>query len=622
MQSTASEEPSTGRYDFSFAWDSAYGHVVEMLSRLSLKRGIVLDLGCGFGSIADPIAELGYDYVGADIDEEALAQLTRRGFEAHRLDLLNIENLPERMQELGGERSVVAVLLLDVIEHLPQTRRSLAAIRSGLDRLGAPVLIVSVPNVAHIDLGAKLVFGRWDYTSTGLLDSTHVQLFTSARLSAEARACGLIELDHNDFRLTESDQRFPADHPALCAKSPPAQAMRMWRDIADPHGETIQFIRAFAPYQSAAESLARDSADVQPTGVRPLTVVMRTQGKRPHTLRDALTCLAAQTVDDFDVMLMVHTDRPDTVVPEVAKLVNEFSPVFSSRVGIVRVAGGGRARPLNVALDLAEGEYVAFLDDDDVVTADWIETFLGAVEEHGKGIIVRSVGAVRRVSAASDHHRTPYLIESGLEFRYSETFDPVHHIWGNETPICTFAVPRQLIDLGVRFDEQLPVLEDWEFLLKCVALAGVRDTGKVTSIYQMWQSGESSASLHDDTLWQAAQRIVQDRTNSIPLVLPAGSANGLIKRCETVQRVQSELASTRVELARHQAALADASDQLNAVRGEFERVRRQYLITINSRRWRILGPVALAFAAARKGNARIAERRRAASRHAQERIGH
>jgi SAM-dependent methyltransferase len=603
MQPTASEEPLTGRYDFSFAWDSAYGHVVEMLGRLDLERGAVLDLGCGFGSIADPIAELGYHYVGTDIDEESLAQLTKRGFEAHRLDLLNVEELPGRMQELAGERSVAAVLLLDVIEHLPQTRRSLAAIRAGLDRLGAPILIVSVPNVAHIDVGAKLVFGRWDYTSTGLLDSTHLQLFTSARLSMEARACGLIELDANDFRLTASDQRFPADHPALCAESPPAQAMRTWRDIADPHGETIQFIRAFASYQLASESPSSDFTLAQPTTVRPLTVVMRTQGKRPHSLRDALTCLAAQTVDDFGVLLMVHTDRPDTVVPMVTKLVDEFGPVFSLRVRVVPVGGGGRARPLNAALDLVSGEYVAFLDDDDVVTADWVEAFLGAIEEHGHGVIVRSVGAVRHVSAASDHHCAPYLVDSGLEFRYSERFDPVHHIWGNETPICTFAVPRQLIDIGLRFDEQLPVLEDWEFLLKCVSFAGVRDTGKVTSIYQMWQSGESSASLHDATLWQAAQRIIQDRTNTMPLVLPAGSANGLITRCEqsaALEHVQRDLESARVELARQIESMTVSFGQLTTAHEELERLRRDYQVTINSRRWRVLSPLARAIAAMRK----------------------
>lgn len=603
MQPTASEEQLTGRYDFSFAWDSAYGHVVEMLGRLDLARGAVLDLGCGFGSIADPIVELGYDYLGADIDEEALAQLAKRGFEAHRLDLLNVEDLPSRMQELAGKRRIAAVLLLDVIEHLPQTRSSLAAIRAGIDRLGAPVLIVSVPNVAHVDLGAKLVFGRWDYTSTGLLDSTHVQLFTSARLSTEARACGLIELDANDFRLTASDQRFPAGHPALCAESPPAQAMRMWRDLADPHGETIQFIRAFAPYQLASGSPSSDVATVQPTAVRPMTVVMRTQGKRPHSLRDALTCLAAQTVDDFDVLLMVHTDRPDTVLPEVTKLVSEFGPTFSLRVRVVRVAGGGRARPLNVALDLVRGEYVSFLDDDDIVTADWIEAFLGIVEAHGQGAIARSVGAVRHVSVAADHQCAPYLVESGLEFRYSERFDSVHHIWGNETPICTFAVPRQLMDLGLRFDEQLPVLEDWEFLLKCVSLAGVRDTGKVTSIYQMWQSGESSASLHDATLWHAAQRVIQDRTDSRPLVLPAGSARQLIRRCEqaaTLEHIQRDLEGAKAELARQQETLMGASGRLTAALDELDRVRRDYLVTINSRRWRILGPAARAIATVRK----------------------
>ena len=88
-----------------------------------------------------------------------------------------------------------------------------------------------------------------------------------------------------------------------------------------------------------------------------------------------------------------------------------------------------------------------------------------------------------------------------------------------------FAVPRRLIEtVGVQFDEDLPVLEDWDFLMRCVAFASVKDSHKVTSVYQMWRLGESSASLHEVDLWQATQRVLQDRMNLRPLVLAAGSA--------------------------------------------------------------------------------------------------
>ena len=37
-----------------------------------------------------------------------------------------------------------------------------------------------------------------------------------------------------------------------------------------------------------------------------LSVVMRTQGRRPFSLEESLTGLLAQTVDDFEILVMAH----------------------------------------------------------------------------------------------------------------------------------------------------------------------------------------------------------------------------------------------------------------------------------------------------------------------------
>ncbi|MFZ1925528.1 MAG: glycosyltransferase, partial [Solirubrobacteraceae bacterium] len=532
MQPTGSDELTSPRYDFSFAWESSYGHVVELVKRLSPERGLVIDLGCGVGSLAKPLIELGYEYIGVDVDPVALAELAKRGLEGCELDLLQTDELAQRMSDLAGERKVAMVLLVDVIEHIPETQPFLTAVREGLELLGRPPLLISVPNVTHVDLGAKLVFGRWDYTRTGLLDSTHTQFFTCERLESETRACGLLELGAHDFKMRASDQHFPSDHPALSWTSPVAQAIRTWRDAVDHHGQTNQFIRAFVPCDIEPINTSHTSG-VRPglASVVPLTVVVRTQGKRNSRLRDALTCLAAQTTDNFEVLLMVHSDDEEPALRDVKALVADFDRHFSSRVRIVHVSGGRRARPLNAALARLKADYVAFLDDDDLVMANWVESFVDAA---GDGTIVRSSAAVREVSKPEeDSHCHPYVVHSGLQFRYELDFDRLQHVWRNETPICTFAVPRSLIEtVDLRFDEDLPVLEDWDFLMRAAAFTSVRDTRNVTSVYQMWRSGESSSSLHDTSLWQATHRVLQDRMSLKPLVLPAGSVDQLVKMCE------------------------------------------------------------------------------------------
>src|ERR1700733_11057609 len=354
MRSTVSDESPAPRYDFSFSWEGPYGHAVELVKRLGPERGVVIDLGCGVGSIAQPLLDLGYEYVGVDIDPIALEGLSRRGLEARGVE---IRQTAERIIQLADGRHVALVLLVDVLEHIDQTHPFLTAVRASLELLGRPPLLISVPNVAHVDLGAKLAFGKWDYTPTGLLDSTHTQFFTCERLQSEARACGLLELGANDYKMRASDQPSPGAHPALSWTSPAAQAIRTWRDAADDHGETNQFIRAFAPcdIEPAQTSQTTQADDASAT---PLAVVVRTQGRRESRLRDALTCLAAQTTDGFEVLLMVHTDDAEPVLGEVKDVVADFNPVFSSRVRVIHVSGGRRARPLNAALARITAEYV------------------------------------------------------------------------------------------------------------------------------------------------------------------------------------------------------------------------------------------------------------------------
>jgi len=46
----------------------------------------------------------------------------------------------------------------------------------------------------------------------------------------------------------------------------------------------------------------------------------------------------------------------------------------------LKVEGGGRARPLNAGLEAATGDYVCFLDDDDLVTPDWLAAFARSIQ--------------------------------------------------------------------------------------------------------------------------------------------------------------------------------------------------------------------------------------------------
>ena len=73
------------------------------------------------------------------------------------------------------------IMLGDVIEHLRDPLATVADLVTLLDDGGR--LIVSVPNVSHIDVRLMLLEGTWAYQHDGLLDDTHLRWFTNRSLS-------------------------------------------------------------------------------------------------------------------------------------------------------------------------------------------------------------------------------------------------------------------------------------------------------------------------------------------------------------------------------------------------------------------------------------------------------
>jgi len=91
-------------------------------------------------------------------------------------------------------------------------------------------------------------------------------------------------------------------------------------------------------------------------------------------------------------------------------------------------------------------------------------------------------------------------------------FDLVAHLVGNRTPNCSVAIPRSCFtDLGVSFDDELPVLEDWAVLLSASLLCGVASTPEVTSLYRRWKRGYASHLEHPEETWDLTTWSIRGR---------------------------------------------------------------------------------------------------------------
>jgi 2-polyprenyl-3-methyl-5-hydroxy-6-metoxy-1,4-benzoquinol methylase len=149
----------------------------------------ILDVGCGGGALGAALkARQGAEVAGIEFVAEAAARARRRLDHVVQGDLDAIEGLAFPAGHFD------AMVFGDVLEHLRDPARLLRALLPHLAPGGR--VVCSIPNVKHWTVVLPLLFeDRFEYTDAGLLDRTHLHLFTRHEIEAMLAACGL-EVEH------------------------------------------------------------------------------------------------------------------------------------------------------------------------------------------------------------------------------------------------------------------------------------------------------------------------------------------------------------------------------------------------------------------------------------------
>ena len=154
------------RYELKEDPHSSHGII---LARLGEGRGRrALDVGAADGFLGERLTARGWRVTAVERDPELAERARARCHEVVSADLEQV------VPALAGP--IYAAVYGDVLEHLSEP---LSALR-GLNRYLVPdaIVVVSVPNVAHLWVRLSLLAGRFEYSDRGILDRTHLRYFT------------------------------------------------------------------------------------------------------------------------------------------------------------------------------------------------------------------------------------------------------------------------------------------------------------------------------------------------------------------------------------------------------------------------------------------------------------
>lgn len=254
-------------------------------------------------------------------------------------------------------------------------------------------------------------------------------------------------------------------------------------------------------------------------------------------IAETIQSVQTQTFENWELLVV-----DDGCTDGTSQVVETFSA--DPRIRLLRQKNGGVASARNTALKSARGEWIAFLDADDVWCKDKLSEQIKAVEQQPKTNLVF----------------TNYYLWDGerdLELRFKS---------GKKFPCCDFErrliffnlfgmssvlVRRDALERVGEFDQQVAPAEDWDLWLR-LADDGLQAVGidKPLLRYRLWSGNASKNSIR---MMQANVRVLQKGLHRC-----ANTGNGR----ERDYARALEMACGNLELAKASANIANAPKQV------------------------------------------------------------
>lgn len=168
-------------------------------------------------------------------------------------------------------------------------------------------------------------------------------------------------------------------------------------------------------------------------------------------LADCVQSLAAQTYRNFEA-IFIDDGSTDGTFELLERLSAEHSDL---RIRIQSQPNRGVSAARNLGLDIAQGEYISFVDSDDIVAPSFLERLVDTID--GVGLAVVGIGGDGYGRQSGEFTGVIRHEDFIRELWFTD------HLWGST---CNKLFHRSVIDeYAIRFESDLKIMEDMFFTM-------------------------------------------------------------------------------------------------------------------------------------------------------------
>ena len=229
-----------------------------------------------------------------------------------------------------------------------------------------------------------------------------------------------------------------------------------------------------------------------------VSVIVRTKD-RPALLANALKSIAKQTYANVEIVIVNDGSRD---VRDVVTAVAGGIPVTY----ISHETSKGRAAAANTGLKAARGEYLNFLDDDDILYPDHLQTLVSHVRANHSKVAYSGVKSVY-------FHGPPEIPENRVkeEVVFNMGFDPDRLLFENYIPAMSVLFSREVISYVDGFSEELDLFEDWDFWVRISRHTVFQHVEKITAEYRFYGDADMERAHRNKYAYDRALSAVFER---------------------------------------------------------------------------------------------------------------